>query len=90
VFFNPTAVTTFQTDTITGTPHITKVTGADGKEIDLSVAGFAVAILGCIAQYSGALTTVGAQLSGPGTILGNGLRKPVIFGKQSGGRIQIE
>jgi hypothetical protein len=65
VFFNPTAVTTFQTDTITGTPHITKVTGADGKEIDLSVAGFAVAILGCIAQYSGALTTVGAQLSGP-------------------------
>lgn len=65
VFFDPTPVTTFQTGTITGTPHITKVIGPDGKGIDLSVEGFAVAILGCIAQYSGALATVGTQLSGP-------------------------
>jgi hypothetical protein len=54
VYFNPTTINQVTTTDITGKAHITKILsgGKNGQQIDLTEAGIAVAILGCVAQHA--------------------------------------
>ncbi len=50
VFFDPTSITNVADGTVEGTPHITKVAGADGTDISL-LSSLGVIIGGCLANY---------------------------------------
>jgi hypothetical protein len=77
VYFNPTDVNDLNTNTVTGTPYITKVVGPDGKVIDIKNAGaLAVLIAGCLFEYP--LKVAGARVNG------------VLAGFTTGGLLKVQ